>query len=119
MYAYISHMVFFLQILRLKPYMNILYNACFVSRKPYLVFNDTNNVSLRYKFSLSSLRKQTFLTYPIYELTRSALFHKLWTTENKMVGGWRKFHNEGLHNLYSSTNKIRMIMPRRMGGQGI
>jgi hypothetical protein len=33
---------------------------------------------------------------------------------NEMTGGWRKLHNEELHNLYSSPSIIRMIMPRRM-----
>jgi hypothetical protein len=32
----------------------------------------------------------------------------------EMIGGWRKLHNEKLHNLYSSPTTIRMIMPRRM-----
>jgi hypothetical protein len=32
----------------------------------------------------------------------------------KMVGGWRKLHNEELHNLYSSANIIRMIKSRRL-----
>jgi hypothetical protein len=31
-----------------------------------------------------------------------------------MMGGWRKLHNEELHNLYSSPSKIRIIKPRRM-----
>jgi hypothetical protein len=30
------------------------------------------------------------------------------------TGGWRKLHNEGLHNLYSSPSIIRMIKSRRM-----
>jgi hypothetical protein len=29
-------------------------------------------------------------------------------------GGWRKLHNEELYNLYSSSNIIKMIGPRRM-----
>jgi hypothetical protein len=33
---------------------------------------------------------------------------------DEMVGGWRKLHNEELHNLYSSPNIIRMIKLRRM-----
>jgi hypothetical protein len=39
------------------------------------------------------------------------------------MGGWRKLHNEELHNLYSSPNIIRMIKSRRgracstMGGK--
>jgi hypothetical protein len=31
-----------------------------------------------------------------------------------VTGGWRKLHNEELHNLYSSTSIIRMIRSRRI-----
>jgi hypothetical protein len=52
--------------------------------------------------------------------------HRLRMFENRMLrrtfepkrdeiaGGWRKLHNEGLHNLYSSPNIIRMIKSRKM-----
>jgi hypothetical protein len=33
---------------------------------------------------------------------------------DEVTGGWRKQHNEELHNLYSSPNIIRMIKARRM-----
>jgi hypothetical protein len=33
---------------------------------------------------------------------------------DEVMGGWRKLHNEKLHNLYSSPSIIRMIMLRRM-----
>jgi hypothetical protein len=33
---------------------------------------------------------------------------------DEIIGGWRKLHNEELHNLYSSPNIIRMIKSRRM-----
>jgi hypothetical protein len=33
---------------------------------------------------------------------------------NEVTGGWRKLHNEELHNLYSSPVIIRMIKSRRM-----
>jgi hypothetical protein len=33
---------------------------------------------------------------------------------NEVTGGWKKFHNEELHNLYSSPNIIRMNKSRRM-----
>jgi hypothetical protein len=33
-------------------------------------------------------------------------------------GGWRKLHNEELHNLYSSPSIIRMIKSRRMRWAG-
>jgi hypothetical protein len=31
-----------------------------------------------------------------------------------LTGGWRKLHNEELHNLYSSPSIIRIIKARRM-----
>jgi hypothetical protein len=37
---------------------------------------------------------------------------------DEMIGGWRKLHNEELHNLYSSPNIIRMIKSRRMSWAG-
>jgi hypothetical protein len=33
---------------------------------------------------------------------------------DEVTGGWRKLHNEKLHNLYSSPSIIRMIKSRRM-----
>jgi hypothetical protein len=35
-----------------------------------------------------------------------------------VTGGWRKLHNEGLHNLYSSPSIIRMIKSRTMRWAG-
>jgi hypothetical protein len=54
--------------------------------------------------------------------------HKLRVFENRVLrrifvrkrdgvtGGWRKLHNEELHNLYSSPSIIRIIKSRRMRG---
>jgi hypothetical protein len=33
--------------------------------------------------------------------------------EEEVVGGWRKLHNEALHNLCASPNIIRVIKPRK------
>jgi hypothetical protein len=33
---------------------------------------------------------------------------------SEVTGGWRKLHNEELHNLYSSPNIIKMIKYRRI-----
>jgi hypothetical protein len=33
---------------------------------------------------------------------------------DEVMGGWRKLHNEELHDLYSSSSKIRMIKSRRI-----
>jgi hypothetical protein len=35
-----------------------------------------------------------------------------------VTGGWRKLHNEELHNLYSSPSILRMIKSRRMRWAG-
>jgi hypothetical protein len=52
--------------------------------------------------------------------------HKLRVLENRVLrriigpkrdevtGGWRKLHNEELHNLYSSPSIIRIIKSKRM-----
>jgi hypothetical protein len=37
---------------------------------------------------------------------------------NEMTGGWRKLHNEELHNLYCLPSIIRMIESRRMRRPG-
>jgi hypothetical protein len=37
---------------------------------------------------------------------------------DEVTGGWRKLHNEELHNLYSSRSIIRMIRSRRMRWAG-
>jgi hypothetical protein len=37
---------------------------------------------------------------------------------DEVIGGWRKLHNEKLHNLYSSPSIIRMIKSRRMRREG-
>ncbi|PNF19216.1 hypothetical protein B7P43_G08967, partial [Cryptotermes secundus] len=56
--------------------------------------------------------------------------HKLRVFENRVLrrifgpkrdevtGGWRKLHNEELHNLYSSPSIIRIIKPKRMKWAG-
>jgi hypothetical protein len=33
---------------------------------------------------------------------------------DEVTGGWRKLHNEELHNLYSSLSTIRMTKSRRI-----
>jgi hypothetical protein len=37
---------------------------------------------------------------------------------DEVTGGWRKLHNEELHNLYSSPSIIRMLKSRRMRWAG-
>jgi hypothetical protein len=40
--------------------------------------------------------------------------HRLRVFENRVLGGWRKLHNEELHGLYSSPSIGRVIKARRM-----
>jgi hypothetical protein len=56
--------------------------------------------------------------------------HRLRVFENKVlrrifghkreevVGGWRRLHNEEVHNLYDSSNIIRMVKSRRIRWAG-
>jgi hypothetical protein len=37
---------------------------------------------------------------------------------DEVKGGWRKLHNEELHNLYSSPSVIKMIKSRRITWAG-
>jgi hypothetical protein len=51
--------------------------------------------------------------------------HRLWVLRrifgpkgDEVTGGWKKLHNEELHNLYPSPSIIRMIKSRRMRWAG-
>jgi hypothetical protein len=35
-------------------------------------------------------------------------------TRDEVTGGWRKLHNEELHNMYSSPSIIRLIESRKI-----
>jgi hypothetical protein len=37
---------------------------------------------------------------------------------NEVTGGWRKLHNEELHNLYFSLSKTKLIKSRKMRWAG-
>jgi hypothetical protein len=36
----------------------------------------------------------------------------------EVAGGWRRLHNEELHNVYASSNIIRVIKSRRVRWEG-
>jgi hypothetical protein len=37
---------------------------------------------------------------------------------NEVIGGWRKFHDEGCHKLYTLPNIVRMIKSRKWSLMG-
>jgi hypothetical protein len=61
----------------------------------------------KFKISFSPTPKQINSDFIAHEVNR-----------DETGGGCRKVHIEGLHNLYSLLNIIRMIMSRRMRGVG-
>jgi hypothetical protein len=58
---------------------------------------------------LLTLREEHRLTV----LQNRVLMRTSGLRRNEILGGWRKLHNEELHNLYSSQSIIRMIKSRR------
>jgi hypothetical protein len=42
------------------------------------------------------------------------VLRRIFGSKRVVPRGWRKLHNEELHNLYSLPNIIRMIKPKRM-----
>jgi hypothetical protein len=55
-----------------------------------------------------------FLKYTYISILKELWRRILGLKIKKVTGGWRKLHNEELHNLYCSPNIIRTIKSRRM-----
>jgi hypothetical protein len=51
-------------------------------------------------------------------LTSSVRLLRIFGAKSEEDGSWRKFHNDELHNLYSSPNIVRVIKSRRMRWAG-
>jgi hypothetical protein len=47
-----------------------------------------------------------------YKVLRTILGPK----REELAGGWRRLHNDKLHNLWASKNTVRAMKPRRMIG---
>jgi hypothetical protein len=45
---------------------------------------------------------------------KNRVLRKIFGPKMEEDRSWRKLHNDELHSLYSSTNIVRMIKPRRM-----
>jgi hypothetical protein len=63
------------------------------------------------------LRAQTsyrFVNFiPSFDNGKYMKLNKCYFVRDEVIIGWRKLHNEELHNLCSSPSTIRMIKPRR------
>jgi hypothetical protein len=53
-----------------------------------------------------------------WSLTLRVLRRIFGPNRDEVTGGWRKLHNEELHNLYSLSSVIRKIKSRRMRWAG-
>jgi hypothetical protein len=77
--------------------------------------NSTFNTKSLYINSLLTVREEhTLGVYENREVTR--IFGP---KRDEVIGGWRKLHNEELHNLYCSPSIIRVIKSRKMTWQGM
>jgi hypothetical protein len=56
--------------------------------------------------------------YRLRVLERRDLRRIFRSKRNEVTGGWRKLHNEELHNMYSSPNIIRMVKLKRVRWAG-
>jgi hypothetical protein len=54
----------------------------------------------------------------VYLCLKTVLRRIFGPKRDEVTGGWRKLHNEELHNLYSSPSIIRVIKSRRMRWAG-
>jgi hypothetical protein len=63
---------------------------------------------------MKSVREEHRLRLFENRVLRRIFEHK----REEVAGGWRTLHNEELHNLYVSSNIIRMIKSRRMRWAG-
>jgi hypothetical protein len=75
------------------------------------------------KTFLNSLNK-LFSKYPVEIYVRAQCSQNIRTANKSFnvsephLGGWRKLHNEELHNLYCSPSVIRMTKSKRMSWAG-
>jgi hypothetical protein len=59
------------------------------------------------------------LTHILRAFENGVLRTILRSKRHKVVGGWRRLHNEEPHKLYASQNITRVIKSRGWGGRGM
>jgi hypothetical protein len=72
----------------------------------------------KYKFCLQFCMdvKTWFLTLRVYE---NRMLRRIYGSKrDEVTGGWRKMHNEKLHNLHTSPNIIRLMKSRSVRSVG-
>jgi hypothetical protein len=80
------------------------------------------NIKIRiYKnliFAVVPYRRETWKEHRLRAFKNKVLTRIFGPKRDEVTGGWRKLHNEELHNLYSSPGIIRMITLRRIRWAG-
>jgi hypothetical protein len=69
---------------------------------------ETRSLALREEHRLRVFEKRVLRRIRVSGLKR-----------DEVMGGWRKLHNEEVHNLYSCPGIITIIKSRGMDGQGL
>jgi hypothetical protein len=67
-------------------------------------------------YDLAKLTNYEIPEYILRVFENSLLRRIFGPKRDEVTGGWRKLHNEELHNLYSSPSIIRMIKSSKMRG---
>jgi hypothetical protein len=72
-----------------------------------------------YNFSCGSVWSLTLREEHRLRVLENRVLRRIFGSErDEVTGGWRKLHNEELHNLYSSPSIIRMTKSRRIRWAG-
>jgi hypothetical protein len=76
-------------------------------------FKDTNIIISPIDFCDHDALSATLREEHILRVTEDKQLRRLGTKWEAVVGGWRRLHNEELHNLYASPNITKVIKSRR------
>jgi hypothetical protein len=81
----------------------------------------SKNIKQNYNFACGSIWVSNLLSDAnggTLRVSENRVLRIFGPKRDEMTGGWRKLHNEELHNLYSSLSIIRMIKSRRIRWAG-
>jgi hypothetical protein len=98
-------------------------NACYSAVTKVFVFSSAAKNELEYNFAVVLYRCEIWSLILRNEhklrVTEDSLLRRIFgLRKEEIIGGWRKLHNEELHNLYASSDIIRFVKSRRMSWAG-